>query len=62
MWIARSSTRILSRLDQLSDTLRTQRHLAHAHAEGRKRILDRLGHQRLHRDRAGTRTGAIFSV
>src|SRR2546428_10314568 len=39
--------------DQLADALRTQRHLAHAHAERHERVLDRLGHERLHGDRAG---------
>src|SRR5439155_25212353 len=52
MWIARSSTRILSRRTQLADALGRQRHLAHAHAEGRERVLDRLSHERRHRNRA----------
>src|SRR5213080_2527386 len=40
-----------SRADELADALRAQRHLAHAHAERRQRVVDRLGHERRHRNR-----------
>src|SRR6185369_1750986 len=49
----RTSRAVTSRTaDQLSDALRTERHLAHAHAEGRERVLDGLGHECRHRNRA----------
>src|SRR5207247_8762261 len=41
-----------STADQLADALGTQRHLAHPHAEGRERVLDRLGDEGRHRNSA----------